>query len=59
MEEVAILQPDVVLCLGIVEEIAYCACLGVEEGKGRDAVPAVVSEGLEVQRAIEGVAEGE
>ena len=39
MEEVAILQPDVVLCLGIVEEIAYCACLGVEEGKGRDARP--------------------
>ena len=59
MEEVAILQPDIVLRLGIVALIAYLTRHGIHQRYHRDAVPVVVSEGLEVQRTVEGIAEGE
>ena len=59
MEEVAILQPDIVLRFGIVALIVYLTRRRIHQRYHGDAIPVVVSEGLEVQRTIEGVAEGE
>ena len=59
VEEVAILKPDIILSLSIVALIAYLTRRGIHHRYHGDAIPVVVSEGLEVQRAVEGVAEGE
>ena len=59
VEEVAIQQPDIILSLSIVALIAYLTRRRIHQRYQGDAIPVVVSEGLEVQRTIEGVAEGE
>ena len=59
VEEVAIQQPDIILSLSIVALIVYLTRRGIHQRYHSDAIPVVVSEGLEVQRTIEGIAEGE
>ena len=59
VEEVAIQQPDIILSLSIVALIAYLTRRRIHQRYHGDTIPVVVSEGLEVQRAVEGVAEGE
>ena len=59
VEEVAIQQPDIILSLSIVALIVYLTRRRIHQRYHGDAIPVVVSEGLEVQRTIEGIAEGE